>query len=291
MNLLWLWAVVIAAAVLVIPAIARLYLHMTRIEPQLVEVTRHEVSWPDLPPELDGLTLCQISDPHVGFRTSNLQAVAAAIRGVKADLWLFTGDMILGSGGMEAFLQWFDDLGGITLPAIAILGNAEHKEGLDLEGFVSDLESRAIRVFRNESGIIRVRSAEIQVVGVDDPHSDYSDFKSAYECADAGRWTLLLCHSPDGLAEMRGDRADLMLCGHTHGGQICFPLLGPVVANTRWVQGFVAGWYEGRALGDWESAMRPGGRLFVSRGLGMNGVQCRLLCRPELAVFTLRRTA
>jgi predicted MPP superfamily phosphohydrolase len=208
---------------------------------------------------------------------------------VNADIYLFTGDMFRRSQGIPLFLKWLDDLGEQIKPAVAILGNAEHKSRIKSADFSEALRSRGISVLNNDSICLSVRGTEIQIVGVDDPHTEWSDFPAAYAKADRDRWTLLLCHSPDGLAEMDGRRADLMLCGHTHGGQICFPGVGALWAHTRRVRGFIAGWYGPEDIARRVSRKPKVGRLYISRGLGMGGFPARLNCRPELPVFTLRR--
>src|SRR5205814_1689883 len=111
--------------------ILRLIHRAFRIEPFNIEVSRHEVAYPDLPPELDGITLCQLSDLHIGPRPLNEAAIAQAVRSIHADLFLFTGDMIRGRSGPADFLRWLDSLGDSARPAVAIFGNAEHKKRLD----------------------------------------------------------------------------------------------------------------------------------------------------------------
>ncbi len=96
---------------------------------------------------------------------------------------------------------------------------------------------------------------------------------------DSGGFRLLLSHSPDGLLHARSREVDLALCGHTHGGQITFPLLGAPVRHAR-------------AVGRREPAglLRIGGvTTFVSRGFGTSLLPLRLGARPELAVVELRR--
>jgi predicted MPP superfamily phosphohydrolase len=86
-------------------------------------------------------------------------------------------------------------------------------------------------------------------------------------------------------------RADLILSGHTHGGQIRLPLVGAIIHGTKFVRGLVMGWYEGEKLSKKAGHDVGKSRLYVSRGLGTSRFSGRLLCRPELAVFTLRKKA
>ncbi len=268
---------------------AWLYVHARHIEPVRVQTTRHEVWSADLPPELDGLTICQITDTHIAGRARPEEAASRAILDVRADLYVFTGDMIYRQRGIPAFFAWLDALGDGVRPAVAVLGNAEHKPFVRLEDVVIGFEARGIPLLLNRSMPFHHRGGVLQIVGVDDPHTGHSDFAKAYAGADPDTWTLLLCHSPDGAADLDGYRADLMLCGHTHGGQYCLPAVGSIATNTSRVRRLVSGWYHGDDLSRRARIAAARTRLYVSRGLGTGGVPGRLLCRPELPVFTLRR--
>ena len=269
------------------PACAWLVYYSWRIEPHNIEITRHEVTFSDLPEALDGLVLCQVSDVHLTAWERNGEAISRAVKSTRADLYLFTGDMIHRQGGIEKFLNWFDDLG--ISSAIAVLGNAEHKSHVDKSPLEAGLAQRSIPLLTNKSLTWLHDGVEFQIVGVDDPHTDHDDFELAYQNTNPALWTLLLCHSPDGAANLNGHRADLMLCGHTHGGQGRFPIVGAIAQNTKRVRGLVSGWYEGNELSRKAKCATGSTKLYISRGLGMSRLGFRINCRPELAVFTLRR--
>lgn len=259
-----------------------------RAEPQRIAVVRYDVTSPELPEHLDGFTLCQIADSHITAAPRNRDAIAEAIRSVRADLYVLTGDMIFLQSGMAAFVHWFGDLGEAAKPAVAVLGNAEHKPFLNTSEVVQAFCECGLTVLRNECLRVPVGKGFLQVVGVDDPHSHHADFAKAYAEADPKAWTLLLCHSPDGVVDLSHHRADLMLCGHTHGGQMRIPGLPALAQNTKRVRGLVAGWYDARQLARWTGDPNGRTQLYVSRGLGMSQYAGRLFCAPELPVFTLR---
>jgi predicted MPP superfamily phosphohydrolase len=262
--------------------------YMRDIEPRRIETTFHEVIAKDLPPQLDGLTICQVSDLHITAHGRHEDAIAQAIRCVHADLYVLTGDMILFQEGIAAFFRWLDAMGDSLRPAVAVLGNAEHKSFVRGEEVVQGLQERGVPTLNNRVIQYPVRGVTLQIVGVDDPHTQHSDFAGAFASAKPDCWTLLLCHSPDGAADLCGRRADLMLSGHTHGGQIRLPLLGALMSNTKRVRGLVAGWYSGTELQRRAGSEVGSTRLYVSRGLGTSNFPYRLNCRPELPIFTLR---
>jgi predicted MPP superfamily phosphohydrolase len=275
--------------ILAVYYLIRLIRYMSFVEPFNIEVTRHEVTSPHLPTELDGMTICQISDLHICPKPRNRDRAAEAIRGIRADLFVLTGDMIYGGPGIAAFLEWIDRLGSSLLPAVAVLGNAEHKPKIRTNDIVEGIEHRGIPVLLNSCMRFTYGGTTLQVVGVDDPHSLAEDFSSAYASTDSNAWTLLLCHSPDGLSTICSNRADLMLCGHTHGGQVCISPNGWRWSNTKRVKGLVSGWYGRYEIRRRVPSASGVDRMYVSRGIGMGDFPLRLNARPEVAVFVLRR--
>jgi uncharacterized protein len=272
-------------------ALSRLYHYAGTVEPNRIEIPEYDVLCPDLPPSLDGFVICQLSDLHITAWKRNQTAIATAVRSVKADLYALTGDMIFRQSGIAAFLEWFDALGDAVRPAVAILGNAEHKDYVRKSELEAGLRERGVPLLNNESLRWPVGDGVLQIVGVDDPHTYHSDFAKAYQGTDPGLWTLLLCHSPDGARERAGLRADLMLCGHTHGGAIRVPPVGALIHGTTHVKGLVAGWYEDPVLSRRGKCPADRTRLYVSRGLGMSSWRFRLNCLPEMPLFRLRRAA
>jgi predicted MPP superfamily phosphohydrolase len=281
--------ILVPLVILCVLALYALRHYVVKAEPNRIEISRHEVSYPDLPTELDGFIICQVSDTHITAWPRNQQAIAEAIRSVDADLYVLTGDMIFLQSGVEAFFKWFDALGDSIRPAVAVLGNAENKPYVKRNTVEEGLAERNVPLLNNRVLDYPVCGMHLQIVGVDDPHTLHSDFVTAYKEADPDRWTLLLCPSPDGVVDLKGRRADLMLCGHTHGGQVRFPLVGALVHGTRKVRGLVSGWYEGDALRRRARGEVGSTKLYVTRGLGMSKFGLRFLCPPELPVFTLKR--
>jgi len=277
------------AAAIVLAAISMLFAWMMLVEPRRIEITRHDVVDPDLPDGLDGLVICQVADVHITAAGRNAREIAAAIRSVRADLYVFTGDQIHRESGMDAFLAWFDDLDDAIRPCIVVQGNAEHKPGFSAAPVLRGLAARGVPVLNNASYCFPWGRGALQIVGIDDPHTDNDDFDRAYQDTDPNAWTLLLAHSPEAVLRIGDRRADLILSGHTHGGQIRLPLVGALIHGTKQVRGLVMGWYKGEKLAKHAGRDTGKTRLYVSRGLGTSRFAGRLLCRPELAVFTLRK--
>ncbi|MBM3493050.1 MAG: hypothetical protein FJX72_01815 [Armatimonadetes bacterium] len=284
--MIWWYALAGTAAVCLV---AWAYRHMRKVEPERVEITRREIFSDALPTELDGVVLCHVSDLHITTDPRNSASVADALRSVTADLYVITGDMIHGTRGVGALMDWLDKLGDAIRPTVAVLGNAEHKRRINTGALVAQLRERGVSVLCNETALVQLRGASLQIVGLDDPHTGHSRPAPAFAGADASRWTLVLVHSPEGILQLDGRRADLVLAGHTHGGQIILPGIGWLSDNTHNSVGLISGWYDARDI-ELKAGIRGGPKaLYVSRGLGTSGWPLRLRCRPELALLSLRR--
>jgi predicted MPP superfamily phosphohydrolase len=132
-----------------------------------------------------------------------------------------------------------------------------------------------IPLLLNEHRRLSWNGADLWVIGVDDIWDGRPDFAAALDGVPRDAFTVLLAHSPD-LADNAADHGfALQISGHTHGGHLRLPLLGPF-ARPRYGARYVMGQYQVGPM-----------RLYVSRGLG--GVPMRLFCRPEATIFTLRR--
>ncbi len=267
----------------------RLWHYMTRIEPLQVATPEYEVVDDNLPESLDGLRICQISDLHSSLHWYNKEAISEALKKVHADLYVFTGDMIYMQEGIGAFLRWLEDMKDSLHPFILILGNAEHKPWLRDEELFEGLKRYDDWVLINQSLSFKWKAGNLQVVGLDDPHTENDDANISYANADPNKWTLLLSHSPDGIIGVGERRADLTLSGHTHGGQFRLPLIGALICNTSKTKGFVSGWFYSHEIEKRIKRKTGVKLLYVSKGLGTGNVKARFLCNPEAPVFTLRR--
>lgn len=133
-------------------------------------------------------------------------------------------------------------------------------------------EQAGVIILRNGGRVIR---PDCFLGGVDDLWHGQPDVAAALAGA-GGRATLLLSHNPDLLPDLP-QAAGLVLCGHTHGGQVRLPLVGALSVPSRYGQRYAMGWVQG-------AHATP---AYVSRGLGMTGLPVRNLCEPEITLLTL----
>jgi len=234
------------------------------------------LSHPRLPDALEGLTIAHLSDFHFTgkIKREYFEYVIERANALDADLVAVTGDIV----DKDECIDWISStLARLTsrLGVYFVLGNHDKR--------VSDVP--ALRATLRDAGLIDVagRSLDLDVAGhrVALAGNELPWFGPAGELSDeqqdAETFRILLSHSPDQLKWARRRQFDLMLAGHTHGGQIRFPLIGPVVSPSLYGVKYACGiFYEAPTL------------LHVSRGLsGLDPI--RLNCAPELAKLTLRR--
>jgi len=271
-----------ARAAAALGAAAALAMSYLLWQAQAVRRVDRRLPAPGCPPDLDGLTVVQLSDFHAGYRFSlNARAARRAIElalAAEPDLVLITGDFSSGPAGRGALLA---QLGRLRPPlgVFAVLGNHDH--GDSKAPFVratdpSDLASCGVRLLTNECVAVRLGDAHVQVCGVDDPTAGRADLPRVLASLDRrpGVLRLLLSHHADiVLGTAPGDFA-LTLAGDTHGGQICLPLPGRRLMLSDLKARFAEGAYE------------PGGRpVYVTRGIGTSLLPFRAFCRPEIVVF------
>ncbi len=248
-------------------------IYTTLIEPRRPRLERLTLHLPGLPPALDGLRIGQISDPHLGMphAARNLAWAAAQMRRERPELLALTGDFVSLHSAMPHIGPL---LRGLEAPlgVYAVPGNHDYWEGL--EELHTLLAPLGVQLLMNEHRRLLWRGGELWLAGVDDIWEGEADLAGALRGVPQGAFTLLLCHAPDAADEAARLGVALQLSGHTHGGHLRLPLIGPA-ARPRYGFTYVAGRYRVGAM-----------ELYVSRGLG--GLPARFGCPPEAAVFTLR---
>jgi predicted MPP superfamily phosphohydrolase len=250
------------------------YAHRKFLDIQLVE---NEVRIPGLPEVFDGFRLMQLTDLHCDIDPCLVDVVIERMAGVACDAVVITGDY------HNEIAEEHDvslELMGKLIPHLpkprwGVLGNHDFIEK------VAYLEDAGLPILLNESAFIERAGRRLWICGVDDPHFFQThDFARAREAVPAGDTAILLSHSPEGWKEAATLGYALMLCGHTHGGQICLPGGYPIIRNADVPERLLAGaWREGGMAG------------YTSRGTGACGVAARLFCPPEITLHILRRAA
>lgn len=258
-----------------------LLLYAWAVEPNWIEVTRHEVWFKNLPEEFDGLVVAHLSDLHMREYGARERRVLEKLAEAKPDVIAVTGDFTLEGSDPSAIRRFLEDLRK-QKPAFgiwAVLGNHDHwsppaaNDGA-VRKFFSDT---GVALLVNEWGRIGKNLDTLTMVGVDDPFTGYDNLGDALRGTQRTPFAILLTHSPQMFMKADLTKFDLVLAGHTHGGQVRLPGLGPL-----WLpagsEGYDSGWFYGVNT-----------QMYVTRGVGTSILPIRFLCRPEIALITLKR--
>lgn len=244
-------------------------------EQPTVDLNRKLFAHPGLPPEFSGLRILHLSDWHFeGTITREYfeQVTEMATREV-VDLVVFTGDLL----DNQSCLEWLPTtLGQFSAPLGCwfILGN--HDWYLEAAEARSCLEASGWRDATTGIHSVPYRGGQLQIAGDETPWMGRAPTfpQRAVRSTDASpEFRILLSHTPDNMETARQQGVDLMLSGHTHGGQVVLPVIGPVYSPSRYGCRFAGGAF-------WQ----PPTLLHVSRGLsGRHPLRWR--CRPEVSVL------
>lgn len=258
--------------------------HLSSLE--RVDISQRSYTLPVQQP----LRIVQLSDLHVGWHveTDIVADWVARANAQKPDLIVITGDFL--DGWFKSDKEKLEPLANLnaSLGVWAVMGNHDRTRFQDSKAFQHYLASLGIRLLLNEWQQAR---ADLIIAGVQD-YTDYvpegeaemkvwleqskHNLQKEDETANRQHAKILMLHNPDFLPIIAQSQCpfDLILCGHTHGGQIHLPKLGPVYTSSRFGTRFVSGW-------------QAEFRAYISRGLGVTSLPIRWNCPAELVVWQL----
>ena len=224
----------------------------------------------------DGFTIIQLSDVHVGhtIRRPFMEEIVARVNGLHPDLVVITGDLF--DRTAERIADDLKPLQEIVAPTYFVTGNHEYFRGVTPA--LEMLRTLDVTPLTNQHQVIETSNGHFNLVGVNDLvgerfGAEPFDIEAAYNGIDHNLPTIVLSHQPKSIHHFNGKRCDLMLCGHTHGGQI-FPF-GLLVKLD---QPYVAGLYQ----------HDPETQIFVSRGTGYWGPAIRVLAPSEISQLVIQ---
>ncbi len=251
------------------------------------QIRSFQLYLPDLPPGLEGLRIVLMADLHCGpvNRPSSMRPALQLANDCKPDLILMPGDFVHYSYSyFPEAAEWLEGLrpripGGV----LTSWGNHDHWNDIaraqSALGACQGHRLREQRLVLTGKRSLQDSGSGLWLCGLDDLWEGKPDLASVLRGIPADQPRLVLCHNPDVAEEQQAGRVDLMVSGHTHGGQVSLPGLGTPILPSRYGQKYASGWVVG-----------PGGfPVYVTRGLGVGAVPIRLGVRPEITVFELRR--
>ncbi|HVJ49771.1 metallophosphoesterase [Desulfitobacterium sp.] len=242
-----------------------------------------DLSYPALPAALEGKRIVQLSDLHLEqlrFSSSSLQS---QVNAQKSDLLVLTGDLISDRTDLDKVVEYLQPLTA-RFGKYMVMGNNDYWH------FSRSLFNRYMELLLGIGWIPLINDAErikdlnLWIIGVDDPATAHDDVAKSYAklsqtSSSELPFRLVLSHSTDSLDDIAKYGAELLLTGHTHGGQIRLPGMKPLITNTYLGDN---GIYEGYHVIE-------GVPLYINRGIGESGIPLRLNVPPEIAIFTLHK--
>jgi len=252
-----------------------------------LETVEQPVRLANLPAAFHGFRIAQLSDIHIGpfMPEEQIRKFAAIANALQPDLIVLTGDFVTFDAGTQ--FPVVEALAGLRAPfgVYGCLGN--HDAWARVEDSISSLFAAAqVRMLRGTSVAITAGAEWFHLIGV--------DFQSRHRFGASApvkrllgnietlivrdRVNILLSHNPDTFDRAAALGIDLSIAGHTHGGQAALEFISPEIAPTRLATPYVAGLFQ-----------KPGGQLYVNRGIGTIGVPIRIGAPPEITIYRLER--
>ncbi len=238
-------------------------------------VKHNDIGFKELPPSFDGFTILHISDMHVDMNEAAMRHLIELVDALRYDLCVLTGDYRGKTfGPFDATLDGVARVRAhLTGSVYGVLGNH------DTIQMVPGLEAMGIRMLLNECEAIVRGDQRIYLAGIDDAHYFRVDnIEKAGSQIPNDEFSILLSHTPEIYRQAAHAGFDLLLSGHTHGGQICLPGSIPITLDSILPRRMGAGaWRYHSMIG------------YTSVGAGSSIVAVRLNCPPEIALHHLRR--
>ena len=252
-----------------------------------LETTAQPIRMARLPQAFEGFRICQLSDIHIGpfMPASEIRKYVAIANALKPDLTVLTGDFVTFDPGTEQPVV--EALSGLRAP-FGVFGSLGNHDGwAGVENSITELFRQVgVRILRGTNVEIAVGADTLNLIGVDfqshrrfGPSTPVARLLGNIESVIArDRVNILLSHNPDTFPRAAELGIDLSLAGHTHGGQAALEFISPEIAPSRLVTPYVAGLFH-----------RPGGQLYVNRGIGTIGIPIRIGAPPEITLYSLTR--
>jgi predicted MPP superfamily phosphohydrolase len=267
-------ALLTALLILALAANCYYFWRRARAEADGLALTGQTIACPRLPAAFEGFRILHLSDLHLRGPSPRHWRVIALAEQAAPDIVVITGDLLGSRSGLMEAKGLLRTLARMW-PTYVVLGNADLRVAR-AEALAETWSALGARVLVNQGERLERDGGHLWIAGVNDAHTG-RDF---LEAAAAGAWdeefVIALSHSPDLVQRPEARRADLVLAGHTHGGQIVLPYLGALYARTRLGRAHASGLHKIEGI-----------PVFISRGVGSTRLRLRLNSPPEVVLVTL----
>ena len=265
--------------IIILIALLLLFAAKAYYDTNSLEIRHYAIKNSSLGRLLSGLKVAHLSDLHLKKIDVRENRILEILKEEKPDLILVSGDLVSFEGPYEPVLSFFHQL-KVPLGIYAVLGNTEYSNENGSCILCHEERSKSLKkdqgffLLRNSFSPLKVNGRTLDILGVDDPVNKKSNIKTALEGMNSENPSILLAHSPEIFKEASELGLDLLLCGHTHGGQIFLTRylrkIFPLEASLEFIDGF---FQKAKTL------------MYVNRGIGTSFLPFRLGVKPEITFF------
>ena len=253
-------------------------------EPNNIQIEKINIAIENLPESFNNTKIVHLTDFHSYGFNEREKRVLEILEDLNPDFVFITGDFIdHKTKDINSCQEFWQELGSKYQGKIfGITGNHEYwNNDIEIKDFKNLLEESGIVILSNENEKIFQDNEYIYLIGVDDPHTGNDNLEKAAAGTEENIPKILLAHSPDivnDLENLEKENIDLILAGHTHGGQIKIPFIKPFWTPTKNRGKYASGLFE-----------ISHSYLYVNRGIGTTALPIRFNCPPEITVIELRK--
>ena len=253
-----------------------------------IEVTVHEVKFNNMDERLNGLTIAQISDLHISnWNIDLIEHTIETLNRIKPDIVTITGDSICNGKKFMPHLKSFFNSIDARYGKFACLGNHDHSDGEDSIDIQNTYKKADFQVLMNNSACVNINGTNINFAGADDIELGIQNIEQMTKDISSDELSIFLTHNPLNFEQFAEYKPNLVLSGHTHGGQI-FPVITENLYKIMHKTKYVSGFYKFK-----ESV------LYVNRGIGTALLSPflfdtkfiintpRIFSKPEISLFKL----
>ncbi len=239
------------------------------------KLTTLKLSFLKLPDSFNQIKIVHLSDLHSKYFGPAEKKVLKILNQIKPDYIFVTGDWIdIHTKNLSSIRKFWKSLAEICL-TYGVLGNHEHKnKNFKISDINLALYNSGIKILNNQNQRLTKDNKSIYLIGVDDPHLGYDNLSKAYPPENG--FKILLAHSPEIINKIKDKSIDLILCGHTHGGQIRIPPIPSIWIPTKISKKYDQGLFK-----------LNHSYLYINSGIGTSLLPIRFLCPPEITVLEL----
>lgn len=229
----------------------------------------------------DKFKILQISDFHDSKSRRIWDRILTSVKELEPDVIVLTGDIIdTYTRNLDNVNKFVEEILRTNPNVYFVSGNHEWRSGYNIR-LTQGLKSRGVTILNNANRVIKINGTEINLCGIDDYYTGSYDMDSAFNKINRKNFTILLSHAPNIIFRYKDIPADLILSGHTHGGQIRLPFIGALAAPG---QGLFPKYNKGLYKLD------NGKLLYIDSGVGTSILPIRFCNRSQISLITIKNS-